>query len=420
MTVFKHPRGTSYRYDFWFSGQRYTGTTQQTTRADALLVEADLKKKLRLQAGGLAPPDPIASPRFHDWAEIYLAHVQTHERARVHRPDRIADLLRVVLRFWGAKPGPEVTGKLAAVDGEPYHDLRLEDPIKDPMWILRFEDWMATRRGSSLQTTPRRPLSGQTKNQYRSTLSQMYRLALHPAFRARTQVLMNPFLGTPRDRGLDRTATISVDELRAWLTHASYHVRLAVAIAALAPELRLGNILALTWAEHLDRALTHITVRQHKTARATGRPMVVPIDAQLRTILLDTRRRRPRDRYVVTYRGKRVKEIRDGVRAAAVAAGLTWGRFATHGVTFHTIRHTMATMLAELSDLDGAPALSESLRKDVMGHQRLETTQRYTHIRPAVKRRAIERLSKQTPIVDLVTQPWTRAKRRGGISTGTG
>jgi hypothetical protein len=50
----------------------------------------------------------------------------------------------------------------------------------------------------------------------------------------------------------------------------------------------------------------------------------------------------------------------------------------------------MATMLAELSDFDGQAPLSESQRKDAMGHRRLETTQRYTHIRPAVERRALE------------------------------
>jgi hypothetical protein len=89
-------------------------------------------------------------------------------------------------------------------------------------------------------------------------------------------------------------------------------------------------------------------------------------------------------------------------------------------VTFHTKRHTMATMLAELSDLDGEAPLSESRRKDAMVHKRLEATQRYAHIRPTAKRKALERLSRVTPIAAIVMLPWTRASRPStGMTTGT-
>lgn len=401
MTTFKHPNGIAFRYDFWFDGQRYTGNTKQTTKREADLVEADLKKKLRLQAGGLLPPDPVASPKFQDWAEVYLEHIIEREKGRVTRIDRVQDLLRVVLRFWGKRPDETATGKWADRPDEPYHDLTLRDPIDDPMWLLKFEDWMTAK-----------DIAGQTKNQYRSTLSRMYAVGLQPAFRKRTAVMMNPFVGVPRDRGGERTITVTVEELQRWLAHASHHTRVAVAIAALAPKLRLANILALRWDTHIDREKRFITVAEHKTAGSTGRPLVVPIDEQLRTILEDARKRNPHSKYVVTYKSQRVKSIRGGAAAAAKDAGLTWGRFADGGVTFHTIRHTMATMLAEIGTLDGAAALSESERMRVMGHERLETTQRYTHIRPERELPVLERLSKQMPIADIVTHPRTRAHRK--------
>lgn len=398
MTVFKDTAGVTFRYDFWFHRRRFTGNTHQTTRTDALLVQANIKRTLRLRAGGLETLNPI-SPTFQQWAAVYFEHVRKRV-SKIKRTDRVEVNLRVVMRFWGSRPGPRVTGKWAAVDGEPYHDLRLCDPVDDPMWLLKFEDWMVKRK-----------IAGQTRNQYRSTLSQLYVLALHPAYRKRTSVMMNPFLGLPRDTGIERTSTVTVDGLRAWLQHASYHIRLAVAIAALAPKLRLANVLKLEWKKHFDADLRFITVHQHKTDATTQRPLVIPIDDQLRAILEDAHRRRRGSKHVITYRGRSIKSIRGGVKAAAEAAGITWGRFARDGVTFHTIRHTMATMLAELSDLDGAAPLSESVRKAAMGHNRLETTQRYTHIRPAVEQRALERLSKQTPIVDIVTLPWTRVTR---------
>ena len=83
----------------------------------------------------------------------------------------------------------------------------------------------------------------------------------------------------------------------------SYHVRLAVAIAALAPKLRLASVLALTWSENIDADFRFITVRRHKTVTRVRRPQVVPISEQLRSILHDARRRT--HTHVVEYRGRR-------------------------------------------------------------------------------------------------------------------
>src|SRR3990170_1903202 len=115
----------------------------------------------------------------------------------------------------------------------------------------------------------------------------------------------------PREAVVERMITISLEDLRRWLAHASYHVRLAVAIAALAPKLRLANVLALTWQEHIDPDLRYITVHRHKTAATLRRPQVGPISDQLRLILKDARQRT--DTYVVEYRGRPVKTIRDGL-----------------------------------------------------------------------------------------------------------
>jgi integrase len=404
VTVYRPVDRDSFRYDFWYSGERYVGNTEQTTKTEAEIVEADRKKALRLRAGGLLPIEQDAAPTIEDWAEVYLDHVH-RRRKDIKSKERIEHLLRVVLRFWGAKPSPQARGKFAAVAGEPYHDLRLDAPIRDPHWLLKFEDWMDAKRTAKTGTR----LSGQTRNQYRSTLSQMYVLALRPEFRARSGVQMNPFLGIPRDRDVERTSTVTVTQLRAWLTHASYHVRLAVSIAALAPKLRLANVLALRWSE-VDLARGLIIVHEHKTDQATGKPLVAPIVAQLRRILDDAKARGSK-RHVVTFRGRALKGITDGVKAAAISAGLKYGRFGEDTITFHTIRHTMATMLAELGDVDGQAPLDPSVRKKAMGHKRLTTTDRYTHIRPAVETRALERLSQQLPIADLVTAERRRAVR---------
>lgn len=128
---------------------------------------------------------------------------------------------------------------------------------------------------------------------------------------------------------MERMVTISLEDLRSWLANASYHVRLAVAIAAIAPKLRLANVLALTWPEHVDPDLRYITVHRHKTAATLRRPQVVPISDQLRLILKDARQRT--DTYVVEYRGRPVKTVRGGLRSAVKRAGLPFGRAPSTG-----------------------------------------------------------------------------------------
>ena len=309
------------------------------------------------------------------------------------RPEFLEDNLRVILRFWGARP------KKDAHPDDPYHDLRLHDPIRDPKWIERFEAWMRGR-GSSPQT----------RNHYRSVLRGLYRTALLPAYRVESGVTLNPFRDVPREAVMERMVTISLEDLRSWLANASYHVRLAVAIAALAPKLRLANVLALTWKEHVDPDLRYITVHRHKTAATLKRPQVVPISDQLRLILKDARQRT--DTYVVEYRGRPVKTIRGGLRSAVERAGLPFGR-AVDGATFHTLRHTAASLLAEL----GEP---EAIRKEVMGHRNIATTQRYTHLRPVHEIPAHERLADAVPIADLVTATRKRASGKpAGKNAGT-
>lgn len=377
MTVYR--RGRVWHYDFWYKGDRYRGSTGQLTKDDAKDVETREQQKVRRKAAGLEAEGPGATPTFQDWAEVYY-----EQRARhVTRPETIEDLVRVLLRFFGAQPDQPI-------EGEPYHNLRLGDIIQDPSWLERFELWMRARG-----------IAAQTRNHYRSQLSQMYKLASSPTFRARTRVHSNPLAGVGRDSVVPREVVMTADELRRFLAVAAYHVRLAVAIGALAPKLRLANILGLRWSEHFDPDLAYITVHDHKTAVRTKKPLVIPITEQLRTILQDARRRHPESDVVVSYRKDPLTQIRGGVQAAARRAGLTYGRFMHDGLTFHTLRHTAATVLAELG-------VSEQHRKELMGHASIQTTQRYTHLRPVHLRAPAEQLSAALPIADLVMLPWKR------------
>jgi integrase len=390
MSVFLPPRGATYRYDFTFNGRRYAGTTHQTTKADAKLMEEEMRRRLRHEAGGIAHYFPEDTPRFTDWAQLFLKK----KAQELARPDHVQVVTGVLLRFFGARPSQD------AVAGEPYHDLRLGHVVADPSWILKFEDWL-TARG----------LGAQSKNHYRSMLRRMYAMALLPEYRQLTGVTTNPFEHVRHDPTFERTVALTPDEARRWLSHASYHVRLAMAIAALAPKLRLAKVLGLLWSQvdpdpratKFNPRIPHfIVLSDHKTVRHTKRPQAMPVSAPLLTILRDAWRRHPTADHVVLYQGRAVHSIHDGVKAAAAAAGIPYGRALEHGATFHTLRHTAATLLS----LDGIDPLT---LKDAMGHSDLRTTLKYRHLRPEHERPVIEQLARTLRLTKVVTAKSLRA-----------
>lgn len=386
MTVYRPPGRRTYRYDFWFDGRRYVANTKQTRRDAALYVEGQARDRARAQAGSV-PLRARESPAFQEWAEIYYDQIA----ARLRAPEHVRDILRVILRFFGRRPESSA-GRVGSKPCEPYHDLRLLDPVQDPAWILRFETWMQARA-----------IAPQTRNHYRSVVSRLYRLAASVQFRALTGVTANPWVGVARDPVARRTVVLTAEMLRAWIAASPPHVRLALTIAALAPKLRLANILRLRWGDEVDLVAGFIVVSHHKTAARTGHPLAVPVSRSLRRVLEAYRGQD--GSAVIQYRGRPVRSIRRALRAAAARAGVRYGRDRA-GVTFHTVRHAMATLLAEL-------AVPEASRMAVMGHTDLSTTMYYTHLRPTHEQPILDRLGRALTLDELVLP------MRGGKSGGT-
>jgi integrase len=395
MTVYRQKDRRTWTYDFWYNGHRYKGNTFQEEKDNAKLVEAQKLLQLRKQRGGIAEPGP--SPAIAAWAGVYLTHCEQLQKrtGRPKRLDRIEEQLRVVLRFFGTKP-LEADDPLQPLEGEEaaFHDLTLQDLVDEPDWLVKFDAWI-----------DRRNVAGSTRNHYYTTMSRMYAVAMLPQFRKQSGVTSNPFAGIPRSRQVARKVVLTPTLLEAWLRAMSYHTRLAVAIAALAPKLRLQNILMLERGRDVDAGVTRITVHDHKSDLATGEPLIVPVSSQLRTILLQAfERMRPGTTHIVQYRGAPIDSIRGSLKAAARDVGIPYGRYTPGGVTFHTLRHTAATLFARLG-------VSPWLQRDAMGHQDVTTTEGYTHLDIEEQRPAMEQLSAALPIAAAVIDPPRRAKR---------
>jgi hypothetical protein len=237
MTVFRRRREDGkdrvYSYEFIHNGRRYRGSTGQLDKEGATKWELKEKARVRRVAAGLEAPAIVEGIRFQDWAEKYF-EIRSRE---VRRPDRLDFILRCVLRFFGAKPSK--ADNIPIDETAPYHDLRMTDVIADPYWIERFEQWLREKRPSG------KVLSPQTRNHYRSAVSQMFVVASEPTYAKVTGVTVNPFASIRREKRRRRTVTIDPEGLRRVLAHASYHVRLAMAIGLLAPTLRYASILGL-------------------------------------------------------------------------------------------------------------------------------------------------------------------------------
>lgn len=383
MTVYRTKNGR-YRYDFNFKKERYVGTGW--TRREAQQLEDRRRQKLRARALGLEAPGPEDTPRFSDWAAVTLKHAR--DRKKLTRVEQFATNLHMVLGFFGARPT-----KRAPVDGGVYKDLRLGDLVATPELLEEFEQWMDGLG-----------ISGARKNHYRSAVSQMYRVALLPANRRKAGIRENPMSGVPRDRVPRRLKILTPLQLRAIIQHAAPHLQLALAIGALAPKLRLRNVLDLRWKHDVADDLSYLIVDRHKTDKETGLPLVAPISGPLREVLKAVKRRG--GSHVIQYHGKPVKDIKTALRRACRLASVKYGK---GEITYHSIRHTMATALARLR-------LPESLRMRLMGHSNLSTTQIYTHLAAVDEAAPLEQLAAVFPFTDVMAIP---RRLRSVKSSGT-
>lgn len=370
MTLIK--RGSIYHYDFKYRGIRHQGSTEQRDRTDAQVVEDRLKERLRREAHGLITLHPKDAPTIQEFANVYLRE----QTKRLTRPDILERTLRTVLGFWGKTP------RKNPIDGAPYHNLKLSDPITDPRWLDRFEQWMDGRK-----------LAGSTRNSYLSAMSGLYKLAAKARYRSRTGVERNPFTDVGRYPTRSRHVTATKDDILKWMQHGAPHFVLAIVIGALAHKLRVSQVLQLRFDRHIDPDLTKITFDQHKTIRHTGRPQVTHISADLQRVLKAIRQQRPKATHVITWRGKPIDDLKTAAKAAAKRAGLRYG-LADGAVTFHALRHVSATELARMG-------ISAALAGKASGHLDPRTTEQYyTHLIESDEQRIVDELGERLGLAD--------------------
>src|SRR5438876_4178727 len=171
-----------------------------------------------------------------------------------------------------------------------------------------------------------------------------------------------------------RTRYLSLEESNRLIASCiAPHIRALVTVA-LHSGMRLGEILDLHWYE-LDFASGFILVRDSKN----GESRHVAHDATLAALFRAYPHRLGADLVFSSSSGGRIVDVRTGFLNACKRAGLT-------DLHFHDLRHTFASQFV----MAGGDLY---ILKEILGHKSITMTQRYAHLSPTYKIKAIDRMN---------------------------
>src|SRR6266480_1934991 len=171
-----------------------------------------------------------------------------------------------------------------------------------------------------------------------------------------------------------RTRYLSLEESNRLIASCiAPHIRALVTIA-LHSGMRSGEILNLRWHD-LDFAAGFILVRDSKN----GESRQVPTDATLSALFRAYPHRPSTDLVFSSSSGGHIVDVRTGFLNSGKRAGIT-------DLHFHDLRHTFASQFV----MAGGDFY---ILKEILGHKSITMTQRYAHLSPTYKIKAIDRMN---------------------------
>lgn len=169
-----------------------------------------------------------------------------------------------------------------------------------------------------------------------------------------------------------RLRWLTVDKIDNLLAEAARHLRPIISVAVFSG-LRRGEIFSLLW-ENIDLINRIIEVVDSKN----GDKRAIPMNATLFRTLNRLPRRIDSPFLFPGRDGGRLTDIKNSFQTARENAGL-------EDVRFHDLRHTFASQLV----MAGADLMTV---KELLGHKTIKMTERYSHLSPDHKARAVQLL----------------------------
>ena len=368
------PRGQGYlphwHYDWTIEGRRFRGSTGEAQKSSAEKIALAKRQALvdHLRAGGPAPtPDsPTLNEATGRYEDEYAKHLASYK-------DTVAPHIDHLLRELG--PNIRLVEITDAVVADMISKLRGRSLAE-----LRPET-ETIAKDSPLR---KRRLSPATVNRVLNTLGALLR---------RCRDVWKLPASEPKINGLrpaepdGREIFIGPDQAAAVDVELALHAR-PIATAALLTGLRKANVLQLDWQKHVDLRNDRITVRV-KSRKPEGKVHSVGIVPALRALLEQlapdpAQRKGPVFKFgqndcacnwCKRHAGEPIKGIKRTFRRARTKAGV-------EGLRFHDLRHSVASaIINQGGDL--------KLVKEILGHEDLQTTERYAHLMEARKAKAM-------------------------------
>jgi len=363
-------------YACWnHGGKRYTVATGKTTRRAAEEKLAELVAPYALGAAAetaralAARADTLQAAADAAGDALSLRAAWSAFLKSQTRPDSgPATLARYELQ-WAAFVAWMAEHRPAAVA---LRDVRSEDAA----------DYVASLRDSGL--------CGGTVNKHVALCRLVFR-----ELREAARLAVNPFDGIRRLVHVSRgRRELTIGELRRVCGAATGELRVMLALG-MYTGLRLGDVATLRWGE-VDTVRGIIARVPHKTERRTGKPVLIPIHAELAAVLAEIPK--PRGEYVLPeaaadYAADGVRIVRRvqahfaacGVVTTAPGTGykveasedgkpvrVSTGKRAVVEVGFHSLRHSFVSLCRAA----GAPL---SVVEAIVGHASPAMTRHYTH-----------------------------------------
>src|SRR5437870_10776595 len=233
-----------------------------------------------------------------------------------------------------------------------------------PLGQITREEIEAWRREKMMKCRP------STINRFMSRLKRLFSLAVEWELLEESPMQGIKFL---RENNA-RTRYLSLEECQRLIASCmAPHIRAMVSVA-LHSGMRLGEILNLRWYD-LDFSSGFILVRDSKN----GESRHVPMDATLFALFRAYPHRLGTDLVFSSPAGGHIVDVRTGFLNSCKRAGLI-------DLHFHDLRHTFASQFV----MSGGDLY---ILKEILGHKSITMTQRYAHLSPTYKIKAIDRMN---------------------------
>jgi integrase len=280
------------------------------------------------------------SPKFEDYAKIYLEHSKAFKRS--YETD--VTMFKSLGAFFKGYKLSKIT----------------------PFLIEKYR----IERGKKVARMSKKPIAKSTINREMAVLKAMFNMAIRDRVADTNPVKAVKFF--KEDNKKERI--LASGEIQKLLEECNGHLK-PIIILALNTGMRLREILYLKWSD-VDFNRNIIVVTQTKSNKNRSIPMGSLVVKTIKDIKIDSE-------YIFcdTETGKPFDSIKTSFGKALKRAGLS-------DVRFHDLRHTAATIMV----MGGVDLVTV---KEILGHSSIEMTMRYAHPTTEGKMGAIDVLERQ-------------------------